>query len=181
MMNLNSNIKKIEFSTLCLRCARLTKTCCRHTDVYLTSGDVQRISQVIRSGDFFEFRTSKDPAYNEQEDDPVWVSSVFRPDGSRRVVKQDDQGNCLFLGTSGCTLLLEMRPLVCRLHPHLYNFNGIYPFISPDCPVILLKPEERLEEMIQGFDQTRAMLWHQMLYEEIGKEGVENHADRPDL
>lgn len=177
---MNATLTKIQLSTLCTRCARLTKTCCRHSDVYLTSGDVDRIAQVLQSRDFFEFRTSKDPAYNDQEDDPVWVSSVFRPDGSRRVVKHDDQGNCVFLGASGCKLNLESRPLVCRLHPHLYNFNQIYSFISPDCPVALLEPEERLEEIIQGFDQTRAMLWHKMLYEELGKE-VGSDADRSDL
>ena len=169
-MNLNSNNNQIDLATLCKRCAKVTKTCCRLTDVYLTVGDIHRISSEIQSQNFFEFRASADPSYLDQEDDPVWVSLVFRPDGSRRVVKHDHEGNCIFLGSSGCQLSLEVRPLICRLHPHIYNFKEIYPFISPDCPVALLEPQERLEEMIQGFDQTRVRLWHQMLYDEIGKE-----------
>lgn len=179
-MKMNSYTCKINLSTLCERCAGLTKTCCRQSDVYVTLGDIQRISGAVQPGDFFEFRVSADPSYNDQEDDPVWASSIFRPDGSRRVVKHDSRGNCIFLGDAGCRLSIEIRPLICRLHPHLYNFKEIYSFISPECPVTLLETNERLEERIQGFDQARAVLWHKMLYDEIGRE-VKDHADRADL
>jgi len=173
-MKLNSNLNKLDLTTLCKRCAMVTKTCCRLTDVYLTRGDVHRISAEIQSQNFFEFRASADPSYMDQEDDPVWGSSVFRPDGSRRVVRHDQEGNCIFLGSEGCRLSLEIRPLICRLHPHVYNFKEIYSSISPDCPLTLLGPEERLEEMIQGFDQTRAGHWHRMLYDEIAREVAES-------
>ena len=170
-MNLTSHTNQSDMATLCRRCAKVTKTCCRHSDIYLTLGDIDRISSEIRSFDFFEFRLPQDPSYYDQEDDPVWASAVFRPDGSRRVVKHDDQGNCSFLGTTGCLLSLEIRPLVCRLHPHLYNFREIYASISSDCPLDLLDPEERIEDLIQGFDQTGARHWHRILYEELSREG----------
>lgn len=179
-MNMNLDTNTIELATLCRRCAGLAKTCCRLTDVYVTLGDINRISRAVQQEDFFEFRVSADPSYNDQEDDPVWATMVFRPDGSRRVVKHDSRGNCIFLRDAGCQLSLEIRPLICRLHPHLYSNREIYPFISPECPVALLEPDERLEERIQGFDQSKALLWHKMLYEEIAWE-VGDHADRINL
>jgi len=169
-MKLKSKLNKNDLATLCKRCAGAAKTCCCHTDIYLTMGDVHRISDEIKSGHFFEYRAPADPSYMDQEDDPVWASSVFRSDGSRRVIKQDDRGYCIFLNYRGCRLSLDVRPLICRLHPHMYNYKEIYPFISSDCPVALLEPQEKLENMIEGFDQLRAKLWHRMLYEEIGRE-----------
>ena len=64
----------------------------------------------------------------------------------------------------------EVRPLICRLHPHLYNYQGLYPEIATDCPRELLQPEERLDQMILGFDRESAIRWHHMLYDEIRQE-----------
>jgi len=180
MIKPNSNETKGGLSTLCSRCALLSKTCCRNSDIYLTTGDVRRIAGITSRKDFFEFRTPSDPVYTDQADDPVWFTSVFRTDGSRRVMKQDKTGNCVFLEGSGCRLTMRARPLVCRLHPHLYNSKQIYASISADCPLSLMESDERIENLIQGFDWKKARLWHEMLYKEINQE-TENHVDRSDV
>jgi Fe-S-cluster containining protein len=96
---------------------------------------------------------------------------VFRPDGTRRVVKRESSGRCLFLSTTGCTLPLTVRPLVCRLHPHIYNAQGFYPDLAPECPVHLLPPGRYLDQTIQGFCQDEAEHWHHLLYQEIMEKG----------
>jgi Fe-S-cluster containining protein len=156
---------------LCGRCAKRARTCCQHTDIYVTSDDIQRICGFTGFESFTEYRRSSNPGYDDQADDPIWGGRVFRPDGSRRVLKQDAVGNCMFLSSCGCILPLEVRPLICRLHPHLYNFQGLYAGVSPDCPLELLEPGERLEEVIPGFDIDDALRWHRMLYNEIEQEG----------
>ena len=83
--------------SLCERCAGTGKTCCQGRDIYVTPGDVCRISIHVGRHDFYEFRRSQDPAYEDQSDDPLWLRFVFRPDKTRRVLKRDGTGNCVFL------------------------------------------------------------------------------------
>ena len=158
------------FGSLCLRCARRGRTCCQGTEIYVTARDVQRIRDVLQREDFYEYREPENPAYADQDDDPLWQTWVTGPQRPRRVLKRDGQGNCMFLTAAGCALTLEVRPLICRLHPHVYNHLGLYPEISSDCPLDLLQPDERLEELIQGFDRDSTLHWHHMLYEEIQQE-----------
>lgn len=160
---------------LCARCARLGKTCCQSTDIYVTRGDVRRISRTSNVIGIFEYRAPENPLYLEQEDDPVWMARVFRPDGTRRVLKRRDSGDCLFLGERGCVLSLEARPLICRLYPFAYNAEGIYTELSPGCPERLLEPPETLLSCL-GMDLCLALAWHRTLYEEICEDD-----DRPDF
>lgn len=153
--------------TLCTICAVHGRTCCMGTDIYVTLGDVRRIREFTSNPDFYEFRKPIVPSYRDQGDDPPWESLVFRPDGSRRVVKKNVSGACIFLGSGGCLLPISCRPLICRLHPHMYNFQGLYPDISSDCPVNLLPPGSVLETSIEGFLGEDAVNWHHLLYEEI--------------
>jgi uncharacterized protein len=103
---------------------------------------------------------------------------VFRPDGSRRVLDREENGDCTFLGEKGCTLTLDVRPLVCRLFPHSYNEQGIQAELSEGCPTSLLEPGKTL---LVTLDMRRsdADRWHKMLYRELEMEKTD--ADRPDL
>ena len=156
---------------LCFLCAQKGKTCCVETDIFVTIGDVRRIIEFTKDPDFYEFRGCTTEAYKDQSDDPQWNRLVFRSDGTRRVVKRDSSGRCLFLSTTGCILPLDVRPLICRLHPHLYNAKGLYPGLAPECPVHLLPPGKQPEHLIQGFRQEEALHWHRLLYQEIMETG----------
>ena len=158
-------------SISCTLCAEQGKTCCVGTDIYVTLGDVRRIAGFMSNRDFFEFRTSSVPSYKDQSDDPLWDGLVFLPDGSRRVLKRNGEGACIFLGTAGCLLPLNIRPLICRLHPHIYNAEGLYPDISPDCPLHSMPAGSFQETSIEGFQNEDALNWHRLLYEEIKEKG----------
>ena len=66
--------------------------------------------------------------------------NVFREDGQRRVLKQQPDKDCFFLGPQGCSLPAEARPLICRLYPFDYNADRILPTPASGCPVELLRP-----------------------------------------
>lgn len=153
--------------SLCELCSREGRTCCQGRDIFVTAGDVDRICALTSQSAVYEFRTACDPDYEVQDDDPIWQLSVFRPDRTRRVLKQRPNGDCLFLGPSGCHLPLESRPLVCRLHPHSYSASGLDPEFVPDCPVHLLPPGRRLEDAVAGCDSAEAENWRRLLYAEI--------------
>ncbi len=151
---------------LCVRCARHTKTCCQRCEIYVSPGDVRRIEQHTDRHDFYEFRVPDDPAYLDQDDDPLWRDRVFRPDNSRRVLKRRPDGDCTFLGPQGCVLPLEVRPLVCRLYPFEYTAEGVQDDLSSGCPLELLRPGQGLIEAL-AMDVNDARRWQKQLYEEI--------------
>ncbi len=110
---------------LCARCAQLGKTCCQLTEIYVTAGDVKRIAASSSRIDFYEYRMPVNQDYAADDSDPVWQRMVFRPDGSRRVLKQQDSGDCFFLGPprlsaahGGAAAHLPSAPLSlqCRRH-----------------------------------------------------------------
>jgi Fe-S-cluster containining protein len=144
----------------------------------VTPGDVQRIELHSGRDDFCEYQLPENPEYADQDDDPVWRDHVFRPDGSRRVLKRHEDGDCTFLGPHGCVLPLEVRPLVCRIYPYDYSEAGILEDLSPGCPLELLRPGQGL---IAALDMNveDARRWRDQLYEEILLEHDE--AERPVL
>lgn len=154
---------------LCADCSAHQKTCCQEREIYLTPGDVERIKHVTIAEDFFEFRIPSDPSYLETDEDPMWREYVFRSDGSRRVLKQDLSGNCVFLNKNGCVMSVNERPLVCRLHPYGYTADGLQERLVPDCPAYLLDAGTTLQEAV-GLDLNQAFRWHHMLYAEILRE-----------
>ena len=152
---------------LCARCARHTKTCCQGTEIYTTSGDVKRIAEHVGTSDFYEFRLPDDPVYADQDDDPLWKTRVFRADGSRRVLKQQANRDCTFLGTQGCSLPLEVRPLICRLYPFDYTEAGVFDDkLAKGCPVELLRPGQDLLTTLD-MHKADADRWHKQLYDEL--------------
>ena len=147
------------------------KTCCQTTEVHVTLGDVERISGFAGRDDFTEFRVPMNSAYADQADDAAWQQYVFREDGSRRVLKRQLNGDCTFLGSQGCVLPLETRPLVCRLYPYDYSEQGIHIELTPGCPLELLPPGVALiEELNIKLDDARR--WHKQLYAEIQLEAA---------
>ena len=151
---------------LCARCARHMKTCCQTSEIYVTLGDVERIADHIGRRDFFHFRVVTDPVYLEEDDDPVWQEYVVREDNSRRVLKRMPDGDCSLLGPQGCTLPLDVRPLVCRLYPFHYDERGIRDEPASGCPLELLQPGQQLIETLQ-MKLDDAQRWHKQLYQEI--------------
>lgn len=151
---------------LCAACSIQQKTCCQERDIYLTPGDVKRIKEYIHNESFYEFRIPSDPSYLETDDDPVWKEFVFRPDKTRRVLKQDPLRNCIFLSGNGCVLTISERPLICRLHPYDYDATGLHKKLIPGCPLDLVEPGTTVEEAI-GLNLNQASDWHHMLYSEI--------------
>ena len=154
---------------LCARCARHQKTCCQGTDIFVTLGDVQRIAEHTERSDFTEFRSPSDPVYLNQDDDPTWKEHVFRSDGTRRVLKQQPNHDCTFLGERGCVLPLETRPLICRLYPFDYTDAGVKSEPAGGCPVELLRPEQVLLETLDMRHED-ANRWHEQLYRELREE-----------
>jgi len=154
---------------ICVRCARHMKTCCQTAEVYATLGDVRRIEAHTGRSDFHERRLPTDPVYSEQDDDPIWRQCVFAADGTRRVLKRRPSGDCMFLGTAGCMLPLETRPLVCRIYPFLYTEQGLEEALSEGCPRQLLAPGQGL---LSALDMNRkdAERWHRQLYLELREE-----------
>ncbi len=150
----------------CTRCAARNRTCCRDTDVFITCGDVERISACVGRRDFLEFRPPMDPRYLEQDDDPLWREAVFQPDGTRRVVKRRAGGDCEFLTPSGCFLPREVRPLICRLYPWQFDERGMHKGLAEDCPASCLGSFQRLGELFD-VDIERVRVWHAQLYREL--------------
>lgn len=159
-----------EDEPLCARCARAMKTtCCQQREIYLTPGDVRRINAHTGLLGFSTFEAAVNPDYLDQDDDPLWAECVFREDGTRRTLRRISGGNCMFLGPAGCMLPLEVRPLVCRLHPFDYTEEGIKDELASGCPLHLLKPDQGLIETL-GMNLEDARRWHRQLYEEIRQE-----------
>ncbi|MCB9653964.1 MAG: YkgJ family cysteine cluster protein [Deltaproteobacteria bacterium] len=143
----------------------------------MTPGDKKRIAQHTGRRDFFTFVVA-DETYLDQPDDPMWAELVFRPDGSRRVLKRQANGDCTFLGARGCTLALETRPIVCRMYPFDYTESGLREELSHGCPTQLLP---RGQGLLAALDMNRedAVGWHAMLYRELAME--RDDEDRSDL
>lgn len=154
---------------LCVRCARHMKTCCQTAEIYVTRGDLRRIEQHTGEDGFFEFRRPDNAEYADQDDDPVWRDNVFRPDGTRRVLRRRPGGDCTFLGAAGCTLPLEVRPLICRLYPFDYTADGLLDELAIGCPLDLLPPNQGLIEAL-AMNRADAQRWHAQLYAELRDE-----------
>jgi Fe-S-cluster containining protein len=151
---------------LCAQCARYERTCCQRTEVLVTEADICRITDSVGQSDFWEYRQPADPAYlEEQPHDRHWLAYTVRPDGSRPVLKHAPSGDCIFLSPSGCSLRLEVRPLVCRLYPYDYTEQRITGTV-PGCPLYLLEPRQTLSQGI-GIQLEDAKRWRMQLYAEL--------------
>jgi Fe-S-cluster containining protein len=103
-----------------------------------------------------------------QDDDPNWLRYTVRADGSRRVLRRGHLGRCLFLTQTGCALMMDARPLVCRLYPFDYTEKGLIGILA-ECPEHLLEPGETLIETL-GMSYQEANKWWGLLYNELRTE-----------
>jgi Fe-S-cluster containining protein len=153
------------------------KTCCQTREIYVTPGDVERIAEYTGRRDTYVYRVPDNPSYLDQDDDPAWRDHVFRVDGTRRVLKRRASGDCHFLGSAGCVLPTEVRPLVCRIYPYDYTEDGIQEELATGCPLELLPAGQGLIEALDMW-RTDAVRWHRQLYEEIREEGPARRPER---
>ncbi len=163
--------------TLCVRCARRQKTCCQTREIYCGAGDKRRIVRYVGREDFYRFAVAA-PDYLDQDDDPPYRDWVFRPDGSRRILKKQTGGDCVFLSPAGCALPMDVRPIVCRLHPLDYDHRRVKAEFSDGCPTDLLTPGETLLDAL-GMRPEDAERWRRQLYAELPLEAEDE--DREDL
>jgi len=158
----------------CGICYTEGKECCRHRDVIVTNGDLDRIMKFTNRSDFVENRISRYPhsaQYNFE--DPTWHRYTLNEDNTRRVLKNSKDDNCVFLSNEGCTLPMNVRPLLCRLHPYMYSEHQIL-FIDDDCPITNFDdPYKALEKMGMGYDA--AEQWRRQLYQELKQDYLIKH------
>jgi len=148
----------------------MQKTCCQIVEILVTPGDIARIAAHTERADFWERRRPDDPRFHVYcEDDPNWVRYTIAPDGARRQLKQRANGDCTFLGPSGCSLPGEVRPLICRMYPYDYNERGITGEVSVYCPTEVLAPPGSGLTMLTvlGMSQDDGERWRSMLYQEL--------------
>ncbi|MCA9290212.1 MAG: YkgJ family cysteine cluster protein, partial [Phycisphaerales bacterium] len=103
-----------------------------------------------------------------------WHRLTFDPSGRRRVLRRRPNGDCTFLGPSGCVLDEETRPLVCRLYPHAYTERGLDGESDHYCPTERLRsPDDPNATMltILRMEPEAARRWHRMLYAELHADG----------
>lgn len=158
------------YESLCSRCAKnRAHTCCQF-EIFTSAADVERIMAYTGRDDFFEYKVPVDAGYLPHPDvDPVWAAKAFRADGSRRVLRRTDDGNCPFLQSEGCTLPMAVRPVVCRLFPLDYTDKGVLDQYSEGCPLELLALGETLLGAI-GMDVDQGRVWQRQLYDELQHE-----------
>ncbi|MCB9683475.1 MAG: hypothetical protein H6735_00375 [Alphaproteobacteria bacterium] len=147
------------------------QTCCQGTEILVTSRDRERIAAFTARTDFFERALPIDPVYLDQDDDPNWLVWAFDTDGTRHVLKREPNGDCGFLGHLGCTLPLDVRPLICRLHPYEYTEDGVTG-VSSQCPDEVVPPGSTIVEVL-GMVPDEAERWRDQIYAELRADHLE--------
>lgn len=152
----------------CARCARTQRTCCQRAEILLTQGDLRRITAHAGGNGFWEHRAPADAAYLEPDaDDPHWLRYTVRADGRRRMLRRRANGDCTFLGSRGCVLPEDVRPLVCRLYPFAYTEAGLDGVDDEYCPTALLAPRGEPMTEVLGMSRSAAEAWRTVLYQEL--------------
>ncbi len=165
--------------SLCALCARTHGSCCVGRDVFLTSGDIERIRAATGRQDFVEYRRPTNLSYLDQEDDPNWNLYTVLPDGRRRVIRRGGSADCLFLGRQGCALAPAVRPLVCRLFPVAFTELGITG-IEEECASRFLRRGKTHSFLLSiGMDLEAAERWRGQLYRELREEYRQAHERQP--
>lgn len=149
----------------CVKCSQIGKTCCQRCEILVTAKDKRRIAEYTGRSDFWHDRVPTDPSYADQDDDPNWLKWSFNPDGSRPVLKRRADGDCGFLTPTGCSLPMEVRPLVCRLYPYSYTERSV-DGIAEGCPKEVVPPGGTLLKILD-MRLADAQRWHAMLYSEL--------------
>ncbi|MBU2628293.1 MAG: YkgJ family cysteine cluster protein [Proteobacteria bacterium] len=156
----------------CMSCARIGTSCCKNYQISLTTGDIQRISEVLGHTDFFTFEP---PVLEEIEPgyDPNWLSLIMGSQGMVRVLKRTEQRNCALLTKNGCSLPYDCRPLICRLYPYTYTEQGILG-IDQACPISQGKDWGPVLDQLD-MPENKAKQWLALLYAEVREEIALRH------
>ncbi|UCD80078.1 MAG: YkgJ family cysteine cluster protein [Desulfobacterales bacterium] len=154
-------------TTHCYQCSQNGTSCCKGTQILLTTGDVRRIARFLGAFHFFTFEVP-DPIYTDPGDDPVWLTLTIRPDGRRRVLKRTADKRCTMLAENGCLLPITVRPLICRLHPYSFTEAEVSG-VDPTCPMSREGNWPVLLEKL-GMAMFEARQWHRLLYCELREE-----------
>ena len=157
----------------CQACAASNGSCCRNRQILLTHYDIERIQRATGNLDFYIYEMPE-PDYIEQDDDPIWNVITLLDDGTRRVIKRRPGGDCRFLYNHVCSLSVEVRPLICRIHPYLYdetNLQGFHAacsiFRRPDAALIL----EKINMPVYKAEGWRRQLYHELVIEKAARAG----------
>lgn len=148
----------------CARHAQLGPTCCEYTEILLTEGDKVRIATHTGLEDFWEEVLAAGVYVEHDPDDPAWLLG-FHEDGTRPILKHAEEGRCTFLGERGCSLPMEVRPILCRLHPFLFAEHG-FVGLSSGCPSEVVPHGSTLVETLE-MEHTTADRWRRLLYLEL--------------
>ena len=157
----------------CARCATMQKTCCEVAPILVTQGDVARIASHTGQADFWEPRHPTERRVLEfDHDDPNWIRYTVGPDGRRRELKRQVNGDCTFLGAQGCTLPIDVRPMICRMYPYNYNERGITGEVAAYCPEAFTPPGSGITMLtVLGMNKSDGERWRTMLYKDL-REGT---------
>jgi Fe-S-cluster containining protein len=119
---------------VCARCAEKGKTCCELTpgteEVCFPVSDYEReriLECAPDSGGFVLQLNS--PLFIENllklfPGQRRTVKELFPPGGMHYRLEVDSGGKCMFLGSGGCVIPKEARPLYCRLFPFWTDESG---------------------------------------------------------
>ncbi|MGC1377815.1 MAG: hypothetical protein WA821_16400 [Anaerolineales bacterium] len=137
----------------CSECSKLQPTCCENTEICVTNGDIKRIAVYIGRNDFYhlmpvaeEMKYFYENPFNITKGSEIYIKCLFDEDGRRNILKKN--GNrCGFLTPVGCELPLNVRPIICRLHPYNWNDNKDI-WLEPHCPESLFKDEQEIKEQV---------------------------------
>lgn len=155
----------------CARCAKLQRTCCQSTEIFVTLGDVRRISAHVPLEPFHEWRRPASADYlARDDDDPLWAEATIGAGGQRRVLVKTETGDCTFLGEAGCRLPEDVRPIVCRIYPFSFTEDGIDGEDPEYCPTSVLAPSGENMSKVLEMSRAAAEAWRQQLYAELKEE-----------
>ena len=135
-------------------CTVRNRSCCRDVTPSLTLGDVARISAVA-SPDLAVAFIPVEGDY-ASDDDPEWAELAHVPGGKYRLALRNlpEHGGCAYLTPTGCSLAMDVRPLVCRIYPWNFNAQSITSK-TEECPGW------------DGVSRDDAEKWRSQLYDEI--------------
>lgn len=137
----------------------------------MTEGDIARIAAHVGRDDFWSRRRPQDAEYlDEDPDDPAWQALTSDGEGRRAMLERRPQGDCTFLGARGCTLPLDVRPLVCRLYPFSYTERGLTGVEDGYCPREALLPRDEpgvTMLTVLGMEAREGERWRRQLYSEL--------------
>lgn len=140
----------------CARCAALGPTCCYVSSIYVTIGDIERIAEYTRDPVGWEWAPSN-YCIDDYDDDPAW-RKTFNEKGEQRILLGSPP--CPYLRRDGCSLPMDVRPLVCRLYPLGYTSEG-FTGLDDSCGFCAEVAEE------VAVDRAVVEAWRKALYEEI--------------